>query len=133
MMNESYDDRNILTNLAVRVGQLEGVIKTFMERWKDQDDAASLGRRVTHEKIELISMQVERLSNDLQHLQQDFAEFRNEVDDEIMPVVRTSEYAAQRKAGARGVLISLYGGLVVLISALAYIADRAVAWLTHKP
>lgn len=132
-MNESYDDRNILTNLAVRVGQLEGVIKTFMERWKDQDDAASLGRRVTHEKIELISMQVERLSNDLQHLQQDFAEFRNEVDDEIMPVVRTSEFAAQRKAGARAVLLSMYGGLVVLISALAYIADRAVAWLTHKP
>lgn len=128
-----YSLQNILTNLAHRVGQFEGTLKTFMEQWKDQDNAATVGRQVLSGKIELLSLQVERLGIDLQNVQQELAELKNEIDDEVMPVVRTTEFAAQRKAGARAVLISIYGGLVILISALAYIADRVVAWLIHKP
>lgn len=127
-----YNLHNILTNLASRVGQFEGTIATFMEQWKNQDHAANIGRQVLGQKIELLSLQVERLSMDLQNVQQELAELKNEIDDEIMPVVKTNEFARERKAGARAVLVSIYAGLVVLISALAYLADRAVAYLMHR-
>lgn len=132
-MSDGWDLQNILTNLAVRVGQLEGTLNAFMERWKAQDDAARLGRQVTHDKINLLSVQVERLANDIQGVQQDVAELKLEVDEEIMPTVQASQFANERRAGARSVLVVIYGGAVVVISALAYIADRAVGWLLHKP
>lgn len=128
-----YSLQNILTNLAVRVGQFEGTLETFMKQWRDQDNAAMLSRRVLSEKIELLSLQVERLSNDLANVQQDLAELKNEIDDEINPVVDTIRFARERKAGARAAVAGIYAGAIVLISALAYIADRAVAYLTHKP
>ena len=131
-MDTDYNLQNILTNLAVRVGEMEGLLKAFRDTWRDQDTAANLSRRVTHEKIELLSMQVERLANDIMHLQQDFAEFKEEVDEEVMPHILTGKYARERKAGARAVLATIYAGAVVLISALAYLADRFVAYLTHK-
>ena len=39
-MSDEYDSSNVLTNLAVRVGQLEGTLKTFMETWARQDQLA---------------------------------------------------------------------------------------------
>lgn len=128
-----YNLHNILTNLAVRVGEMEGLLKAFREQWRDQDAAANLHRSVTHGKIELLTLQIERLANDIMHLQQDFAEFKEEVDDEVMPVILTGRYARERKAGAKAVLVGLYGGLVLLISSIAYIADRLVNWFLHKP
>jgi hypothetical protein len=131
MSDDHFNLQNILTNLAVRVGQLEGTLNAFMERWKAQDDAAGLGRRVTHEKIELLSLQLERLANDVQGMQQDVAELKKEVDEEVMPTVRVTQFASERRAGARSVLVMIYGGAVIVISALAYIADRVVGWLTR--
>lgn len=133
MSEVDYNLQNILTNLAVRVGQFEGTIETFMKQWRDQDTAANLGRQVLRERIELLSMQVERLANDLQSVQQDVAELKNEIDDDVMPKVRADELIRARNAGARGVLVMLWGGVVVIVSAMAYIADRVVAWYTHKP
>lgn len=128
-----YNLQNILTNLAVRVGEMEGQLKAFRDQWRDQDTAAGLSRRVTHEGLQLLSLQVERLANDIMHMQQDVAELRNEIDDEVMPHIRSGEFAAQRKAGARGVWITIWGGLVVVISALAYAADKLVQFLWPKP
>jgi len=132
MSDADYSLQNILTNLAVRVGEMEGLLKAFREQWRDQDTAAGLGRSVTHGKIELLTLQVERLANDIMHLQQDFAEFKEEVDAEVMPHILTGKYARERKAGAKAAIAGVYAGAVVLISALAYLADRLVAWLTHK-
>ena len=132
-MADGWDAHNILTNLAVRVGSLEGTVRTFMDRWKDQDDAASLGRRVTHEKIELLAMQIERLANDLRGVQQDIAELKNEVDEEIMPTVRSTEFARERQAGAKGVWAFIAGAVLAAASALAYIADKALSYLVPKP
>jgi hypothetical protein len=132
-MAEEWDDRNILTNLARRLGELEGTLKAFMDRWKDQDDAASLARRVTHEKIELLSMQIERLANDLRGVQQDVAELKNEVDVEIMPSVEAYENAQHRRQGAKGVWAFVWAAAVGFVGMLAYIAERVVGFLTTRP
>lgn len=127
-----YSLQNILTNLAVRVGQMEGLLKAFREQWSNQDSAASLSRRVLSDEIRLLALQVERLSIDLQNVQQEVAELKNEIDDEITPNILVGKYAHERRAGARAAVAGIYAGAIVLISALAYIADRAVAYLTHK-
>lgn len=128
-----YNLHNLLTNLASRVGEMEGQLKAFREQWRDQDTAAGLSRRVTHESLQLLTLQVERLANDILHIQQDLAEFKNDVDTDVMPIIQTSLFANQRKAGYRAAVAGMWAGLVVVISALAYLADRAVAYLTHKP
>jgi hypothetical protein len=129
-----YNLQNILTNLAVRVGEMEGLLKAFREQWRDQDTAAGLSRRVTHDKMELLGMQVERLANDIMHLQQEVAEIRNDMDDEVMPTLMVGRYAKERKAGAKAAVAAVWGGLVVLISFLAYVTDRAITYFTslHK-
>jgi lipid II:glycine glycyltransferase (peptidoglycan interpeptide bridge formation enzyme) len=132
-VSDEWNQGNVLANLAVRVGQLEGVIKTFMERWKDQDDAAVLGRRITQEKVELLSMQIERLANDLRGVQQDIAELKNEIDEEIMPTMQTTQFARERKAGARGVWALVGGAVLAAASAVTYIADKALSYLIPKP
>lgn len=130
---EDYDLRNVLTNLAARVGRFEGRLEQFMDQWRQQDTSASLSRQVTHQRLELLSTQVDRLANDLMHIQQDLAELKKDVDEEVMPTIRVWEFANARKAGAKAVWIGIYGGAVVLISALAYAADKFVTWVTHKP
>ena len=131
-MTDGWDNNNILTNLAVRVGQLEGTLKAFMERWKDQDDAASLGRRVTHEKIELLSIQVRQLSTDLANVQQDIAELKNEVDEEIMPSVEAYENAQHRRLGAKSVWGFVWAAAVGFVGMLAYIAERVIGYLVSR-
>lgn len=130
-MTDGWAPENILTNLAVRIGQLEGTLDVFMKTWRAQDDAAGLGRRVTHEKIELISLQVERLANDLRSVQQDIAELKQEVDEEIMPTVRVTQFARERRAGARSVWALIGGGVVALASAMAYLADKLMQYIRH--
>lgn len=128
-----YDLRNILTNLSVRVGKFEGKIEQFMEQWRQQDTAAGLSRQVTQQRLELLSTQVDRLANDLLHMQQDLAELKNDIDEEVMPVIRLSEFARERKAGARAVMATFWAGLVIVISALAYAADKLVSYLFPRP
>jgi hypothetical protein len=131
IMSDGWDLQNVLTNLAVRVGQLEGTITTFMNTWRTQDDAAGLGRRVTHEKIELISLQVERLANDIRGVQQDIAELKLEVDEEIMPSIQVSKYARERKAGANSVWALIGAGVVAAASLFAYLADKLMQYIRH--
>ena len=133
MTEESYSLHNLLTNLATRVGQLEGSMKTFMDNWARQDQLAHDGRRTVYERVELLSRQIERVAIDVQSVQQDVAEIKKEIDEEIAPNLRTTEAYRQRKDGARGVWILIGSGVMMGISALTYIVDKAIQFFTHKP
>lgn len=124
---------NILTNLAVRVGHLEGTVKTFMDNWARQDQLAHEGRRLTYERLELIGKQIDRIATDVAGVQQDVAELKKEVDEDVMPSIRTAEYNKQRKLGAKGVWAAIGGVVVAAASALAYIADKIASFFFAKP
>lgn len=113
-------------DINMRLGQLEGTLRTFMQTWRDQDTAANLARRVTHEKQELMMLQVNRISTDVQNVQQDVAELKNEIDDKVMPVVETVKAEQARRLGVRSVWALIVGGVMTILSALAYIADRII-------
>jgi hypothetical protein len=126
-VNDEYDLRNIVTNLAVRVGQLDGTLKTFMETWARQDQLAHESRRVTYDRLELVGQQVTRVATDVLNVQQDVAELKKEVDDKIMPTIESVEDRRQQRIGAKSVWALVGAAVMTVASALAYLADRIVS------
>ena len=120
-------DGDHLHELAIKVGLLEGTLRTFMETWRDQDTAAALGRRVTHEKMELQAMQIGRLAVDVQNVQQDEAEMKHEIEEKDMPVIDAVEAEQAQRAGARKVWAWIAGAAAMVVSALAYVVDKLAA------
>ena len=130
--DEEMTDSQIYDILS-RLGEIEGTLRTFMQTWRDQDTAAGLGRRVVQEKLELQSHQIARLAIDVQNVQQDVAELRNEVEDKVMPAVDTIEAERHRKTGAKSVWAIIGAAIVMGMSAMAYIVDKVLAIFIHKP
>lgn len=126
------DAQGILTNLAVRVGQLEGTLKTFMENWAQQDKLAHDARRTVYERLDLIGRQVERIAVDVENVQQDVAELKKEIDEEVFPSIKRYDARVQQNIGAKGVWALIAGAAVAGISALAYAADKLAAYLWPK-
>ena len=124
-----YDIPNLLTNLAMRVGQMEGTMKTFMDNWARQDQLAHDSRRVVYDRLELIGKQVERVATDVVNIQQDVAELKKEIDEQVMPTIESVEARKHRVAGAKGVWAMIGAGVVMVASALAYLADKLSAYL----
>lgn len=131
-MSDEYIPSNILHNLAVRVGQLEGSVKTFMENWSRQDQIAHESRRVMYDRIDLIGKQVDRVATDVQNMQQDIAEMKKEVDERVMPVIETVKGQGHRSAGVKSVWAVIGAGVVMLASALAYVADKITQYLPRN-
>lgn len=128
-MSDGFNLHNLLTNLAVRVGQLEGTMKTFMDNWARQDQLAHDSRRVVYDRLELIGKQVERIATDVNNVQQDVAELKKEIDEQVMPTVEMVEARRHQRAGAKGVWAMIGAGVVMVASAMAYLADKLSAYL----
>ena len=128
-----YNLPNLLTNLAVRVGQVEGTMKTFMDNWARQDQLAHDSRRVVYDRLELIGKQVDRVASDVLAIQQDVAELKKEIDDEVMPTIETVAERKLRRAGANSVWAAIGAGVMMIASALAYTADKVASHLFPKP
>ncbi len=127
-----YNLHNIMANLATRVGQMEGTIKTFMDNWARQDQLAHEGRRLLYDRVEMISKQVDRIATDVINVQQDVAEMKKEIEEEITPTIESVEKHKERAIGARGVWAMIAGACVAAASALAYIADKVAAHIWPK-
>lgn len=119
-------------DIVGRLGDLEGTVRTFMKQWEMQDQTATSGRRVIHDRLELISNQVTRVATDVQNTQQDVGEMRKDIDEKVMPHVEAYRTERERKIGAKGVWAIVGGGAVAAASGLAYLADKLYAHLSAK-
>lgn len=128
-----YSLQNVLTNLATRVGSLEGSMKIFMENWARQDQLAHDARRTLYERVDLLSRQVERVATDVQNIVQDVAELKKEIEEDIAPAVESMEHGRERKVGAKGVWVMIGSGVVAIASMLAYTVDKIASFFVHKP
>ena len=120
-------------DIVGRLGQLEGTIKTFMSQWAGQDQAAQSGRRVVYERLELLSSQINRVATDVQAMQQDVAEMRNDIDEKITPHIEDYRASKERKLGAKAVWALIGGVIIAIASAMAYIGDKVVSYFIAKP
>ena len=132
-MSDEWQPSNILTNLAIRVGSLEGAVKTFMENWQRQDQLAHESRRLTYERLELIGKQIDRIATYVQNVQQDVAELKKEIDEDVMPPIQMMEQGKQQKLGAKGVWLLLGAASMAMLSAAAYVADKILSFIYPKP
>ena len=128
-----YQLQQILTNLAVRVGQMEGTLKTFMENWARQDQLANDGRRITYDKIDLLGKQIERVANDVEGLKEDLCKLEHKIDEEVAPVVKSFEVIRHQRIGAKGVWAMIAGGLVAFASLVTYTVERFMSAVWPKP
>lgn len=119
-------------DLTLELGQLKGTIKTFMETWARQDQLAHDGRRVVYDRLELLTAQVARVATDIQNVQQDLAELKKEIDEQVMPTIKGVQAREYRRAGAMGVWALIGAGVVAVASTLAYIADRIATYFLPR-
>jgi hypothetical protein len=131
--HDYFPGGNMITNLAMRVGSMEGTVKTFMDNWARQDALANEGRRLLNERLELIGKQIDRIATDVMNVQQDIAELKKEVDEEVMPSIKADELNKQRQIGAKGVWALISAGVVAAASMLAYIGDKVASFFWAKP
>jgi hypothetical protein len=120
-------------DILSRLGEIEGTLRTFMQTWRDQDTAAQLGRRVNSEKMELQSLQIDRIAKDVLGLQQDIAEMKNQIEDKVMPTVNDIEAKKQRAIGAKSLLAMLWTGVTAVLATFAYMAERLITYFTTRP
>jgi prefoldin subunit 5 len=104
-----------------------------MDNWTRQDQLAHEGRRVMFDRLELIAKQIERIATDVENVQQDVAEMKKEIEEEITPTIEMVEKRKERRTGAQGVWILIGSGVMMAISALTYVVDKAITFFTHKP
>lgn len=129
----SFQLQNLLTNIATRLGQMEGTVKTFMDNWARQDQLANDGRRILHERLDLVGRQIERVATDVQNIQQDVAELKKELDEDINPVIKSFEGIRHQKIGAKGVWAMIGAAVVATGSIVAFAVDRLMGLVFPKP
>jgi len=86
------DTHAALRDMARSIGGLESTVKTLVETWRNQEQAASSGRRVLHEKFDQLQSEVHRFSSLLADAVSDIAVMK--------PTVEAVEQAKQRAIGA---------------------------------
>jgi len=78
-------------------------------------------------------MPVERIAVDILNVQQDVAELKKEVDEQIMPTIDSVEARRHRNTGAKSVWAIIGAAIVMGASAMAYIVDKVLSFFIAKP
>lgn len=101
------------------------------EQWKRQEDAASKGRHVLHEKMEAISIQVTRLAGIAESVQQDVAEMKNDIDDNVTPTIIAYKLDKAARGGAIGMGKWIWGVILALCTAIGFAIHEAILYFNH--
>lgn len=118
----------LLGSLEAQVSALTSTVANLTTRWEIQDQKASEGRRVLHEKVDACTVQVAETRGAVQTTQQDVAELRNDITD--LEGWRTArereriEHAAQKK-----LLDRINGKVWAALCGLAMLAGGLLAAL----
>lgn len=101
------DTQSALRDMARSIGGLESTVKALVETWRSQEQSASSGRRVLHEKFDQLQSEVHKFGTQLAGALEDIAEMK--------PTVDAVETAKQRAIGAGmlGRVLWAIGGAMV--------------------
>lgn len=101
------DTQTALRDMARSIGGLESTVKTLVETWRNQEQSASSGRRVLHEKFDQLQGEVHNFGHQLAGALKDIADMK--------PTVDAVEIAKERTIGA-GILAKalwMIGGAMI--------------------
>lgn len=94
------DTQIALRDLSGKVGALDATVKTLLEIWKNQETSASMGRRVLHEKLEVVSKEVSTLNGKVERLDDKVETVISDVA-VLAPSVKAFDNARQQAKGAQ--------------------------------
>src|SRR5438445_2262033 len=118
-------------NVERALGILEGTVRSLMDQWARQDSHATASRAAVYAKLELLAGQVDRVANDAENIQQDVAEMRNDIDEQIMPTVNKIRAEWERKLGSRTTLGIIWGGITASSIVIGYTVDKLIQYFRH--
>lgn len=103
------DTQAALRDMARSIGGLESTVKTLVDTWRNQEQAASSGRRVLHEKFDQLQGEVHNFGHQLAGVMKDIAVMK--------PTIAAVETAKQRAIGAGmlGKALWAIGGAMVAV------------------
>lgn len=104
--------------LTLAVGRLQGVVETMTTQWATQENHASVGRSIIHEKIDVLTREVGNISADVRGVTQDMAELKEDIENKIRPTLNSYSLGVARKDGAMWVT-KLYWTIIVAIAMAA--------------
>lgn len=111
-MSESVHD------MSRALGKVEAIVSALTETWQRQDDEATEGRRLLHNKMDELKQQQAILTTKVQQQTEKLAE--------IEPAIKRFEAQRQRSEGARSMAKLLWGGLLAFATGLGYAAHELI-------
>lgn len=109
MTDEQHED------ISRALGRVEGTIQSLMVQWRQQEAEATRLRHENSQRLLILERQVDRVANDVQNVQQDVAELKNEAE----PMMDEYKAEVNKKLGRRGLWISI-GAALSAGGAVAY-------------
>lgn len=121
------------SNVLLRAfGNLEGTVAAMATQWRRQEESAAEGRRRLYEKFEEVLGRVNTLSNNINNVQQDVAELKNDLETKVMPSIDAYNIKQAERRGAHNMGKLLWVGLLALVSAASYGVHQIVQWAIGK-
>lgn len=103
------------------IGKLEAIVKALTETWQRQDDEATEGRRVLHNKMDELRQQQAVLTTKLEQQTKQLSE--------IEPAIKRFEAQRQRQEGAASLFKVLWLGVVAFATGLGYAGHELLSYL----
>lgn len=98
------------------------------DQWRRQEDSASEGRRIIHDKVDAMSMQLTSVSGKVDGVTQDVAELKNDLDEKVMPTVDAYKADIARKVGALWASKLFWGLITALAAAVGFAVHEVLLY-----
>lgn len=101
-------------------------------QWREQERSAAEGRKQLYQKFEQMLERVGMLANNIDSVQQDVAELKNDLETKVMPSIDAYNIKQAERRGAHNMGKLLWVGLLALVSAASYGIHQIVQWAIGK-
>lgn len=117
---------NRIDGLVNSVGELRGTLTAMLSQWATQENHATAGRQIIHDKVDALTREVGNISIEMRNVTQDVAELKNDIDGKITPAVSGYNLQAARRAGRSEGIAWTSRLFWVMIAGLASVVGFAI-------
>lgn len=117
--------QNQVHKLAGDVGALTNAVQMMTSMWRSQEESATTGRRIMHEKMDGVSNRLTTLTGRVDQM--------GEKIEIIEPSVAAFKATRHRAEGAMSLGKYLWGALLIIAGLTGYGFSEWFKWFLHQP
>lgn len=114
-----------LHEMSGSIGSLKGTIETMTRVWQQQEATATAGRRVVHDKVDVLTTNIHSLTSRVDQMNKDIVA--------IQPAVKVFHEEKLRAEGAKRLGRYLWGLMLTAAGGLGWGIHEVIAVLHHPP